>query len=158
MEDKKTVFNYISQLFAIYGVVVAIFVAISLIIGNEAGSVSTLFSLGSTGLSARTLIELFILVVIVTIDDNLFHTDLIIKNMPLIVRNILFFAVIMVTTTVFAAVFGWFPLNDIGSWIGFIVSFSVCAVFSSFLMRLEEKAENKKMQEALNNITKREAD
>ena len=158
MEDKKTVFNYISQLFAIYGVVVAIFVAISLIIGNEAGSVSTLFSLGSTGLSARTLIELFILVVIVTIDDNLFHTDLIIKNMPLIVRNILFFAVIMVTTTVFAAVFGWFPLNDIGSWIGFIVSFSVCAVFSSFLMRLEEKAENKKMQEALKNITKREAD
>lgn len=158
MEDKKTVFNYISQLFAIYGVVVAIFVAISLIIGNEAGSVSTLFSLGSTGLSARTLIELFILVVIVTVDDNLFHTDLIIKNMPLIVRNILFFAVIMVTTTVFAAVFGWFPLNDIGSWIGFIVSFSVCAVFSSFLMRLEEKAENKKMQEALKNITKREAD
>ena len=158
MEDKKTVFNYISQLFAIYGVVVAIFVAINLIIGNEAGNVSTLFGLGSAGLSSKTLIELFVLVVIVTIDDNVFHTDIIIKNMPLIVRNILFFAVILVTITVFAAVFGWFPLNDIGSWIGFIVSFSVCAVFSSFLMRLEEKAENKKMQEALKNITKREAD
>ena len=154
MEEKKTVFNYISQLFAIYGVVTMIFVVINLIIGNEAGSVSTLFSLGSTGLSTITLIQLFILVVIVTIDDNIFLTDLVIKNMPLVLRNILFFAVILVTITVFAAVFGWFPLDNIGSWIGFIVSFSVCAAVSSILMRMEEKAENKKMQDALNRLKK----
>ena len=154
MEEKKTVFNYISQLFAIYGVVTVIFVVINLIIGNEAGSVSTLFSLGSTGLSTITLIQLFILVVIVTIDDNIFLTDLVIKNMPLVLRNILFFAVILVTITVFAAVFGWFPLDNIGSWIGFIVSFSVCAAVSSILMRMEEKAENKKMQDALNRLKK----
>ena len=154
MEEKKTVFNYISQLFAIYGVVTVIFVVINLIIGNEAGSVSTLFSLGSTGLSTRTLIQLFILVVIVTVDDNIFLTDLVIKNMPLVLRNILFFAVILVTITVFAAVFGWFPLDNIGSWIGFIVSFSVCAAVSSILMRMEEKAENKKMQDALNRLKK----
>ena len=154
MEDKKTIFNYISQLFAIYGIVIAIFVAINLIIGNEAGSVSTLFALGSTGLSTKTLIELFVLVVIVTIDDNVFHTDLLIKNMSLIVRNILFFAVILVTIIVFAVVFGWLPLDNIGSWIGFIVSFLVCSVFSAFLMRLEENAENKKMQDALNRLKK----
>ena len=154
MEEKKTVFNYISQLFAIYGVVVAIFVAINLIIGNDAGSVSSLFSLGSTGLSTKTLIEIFFLVIIVTIDDNVFHTDLIIKNMSLIVRNILFFAVIMVTSIVFALVFGWFPLDDVGAWIGFIVSFTVCAVFSAILTRLEENAENKKMQDALNRLKK----
>ena len=154
MEEKKTVFNYISQLFAIYGVVTVIFVVINIIIGNEAGSVSTLFSLGSTGLSTRTLIQLFILVVIVTVDDNIFLTDLVIKNMPLVLRNILFFAVILVTITVFAAVFGWFPLDNIGSWIGFIVSFSVCAAVSSILMRMEEKAENKKMQDALNRLKK----
>ena len=156
MEEKKTVFNYISQLFAIYGVVVTIFLVINFIVGNEAGSVSTLFSLGSTGLSARTLIELFILVVIVTAADNIFLTDLVIKNMPLVVRNILFFAVILVTITVFAAVFGWFPLNNVLSWIGFIVSFSICAVISSVLMRLEENAENKKMQEALKKYKKQE--
>ena len=154
MEEKKTVFNYISQLFAIYGVVIVIFVVINLIIGNEAGSVSTLFSLGSTGLSTVTLIQLFFLVVIVTVDDNIFLTDLVIKNMPLVLRNILFFAVILVTITVFAAVFGWFPLDNIGSWIGFIVSFSVCAAVSSILMRMEEKAENKKMQDALNRLKK----
>ena len=46
MEDKKTVFNYIGQMFSIYGVMIMIFIVINLIIGNEAGSVSTLFSLG----------------------------------------------------------------------------------------------------------------
>ena len=76
--------------------------------------------------------------------------------MPLVVRNILFFAVILVTITVFAAVFGWFPLNNVLSWIGFIVSFSICAVISSVLMRLEENAENKKMQEALKKYKKQE--
>lgn len=154
MEEKKTIFNYISQLFAIYGIVIAIFVVINLIIGNKAGTISTLFALGSAGLSTKTLIELFILVVIVTIDDNVFHTDLLIKNMSLIVRNILFFAVILVTIIVFAVVCGWFPLDNILSWIGFIVSFSVCAVFSAILMRLEENAENKKMQDALNRLKK----
>ena len=148
MEDKKTIFNYISQLFAIYGIVIAIFVAINLIIGNEAGSVSTLFTLGSTGLSTKTLIELFVLVVIVTIDDNVFHTDLLIKNMSLIVRNILFFAVILVTIIVFAVVFGWFPLDNVLSWIGFIVSFSVCAVFSAILMRLEDGTDRERYYEA----------
>ena len=44
MEDKKTVFNYIGQMFSIYGVMIMIFIVINLIIGNEAGSVSTLFS------------------------------------------------------------------------------------------------------------------
>ncbi len=156
MEEKKTVFNYISQLFAIYGVVVTIFIGINLIIGNKAGAISTMFALGSTGLSTKTLIELFVLVVIVTAADNIFLTDLVIKNMPLIVRNILFFAVILVTITVFAAVFGWFPLNNVLSWIGFIVSFTVCATFSAILMRVEENAENKKMQEALKKYKKQE--
>ena len=123
MEDKKTVFNYIGQMFSIYGVMIMIFIVINLIIGNEAGSVSTLFSLG-------------------------------IKNLALIVRNILFFATILIAITAFAVVFGWFPLDSVAAWIGFIVSFTLCAAVSAFLMRLEENAENKKMQEALNKYKK----
>ena len=74
--------------------------------------------------------------------------------MSLVVRNILFFATIMVAITVFAVIFGWFPLNNIAAWIGFIVSFAVCTVISSVLMRIEENAENKKMQDALNRLKK----
>ena len=154
MDEKRTVFNYIGQMFSIYGVMIVIFIVINIFIGNEAGSVSTLFSLGSAGLSTATLLELFLLVLIVTAAQNIFLTDILIKSMALIVRNILFFATILIAITAFAAVFGWFPLDNVAAWIGFIVSFTLCAAVSAFLMRLEENAENKKMQEALKRLNK----
>ena len=142
MEEKKNIFDYIKELFTSYGIVVLLFIVINLIIGNEAGSVSSLFALGSKGLSTATLLQLLFLVLIITVAQNLFLTDLVIKNMAL------------VAITVFAVVFSWFPLNDPRAWIGFIVSFSVCTVVSSVIMRMEENAENKKMQDALNRLKK----
>ena len=154
MEEKKNIFDYIKELFTSYGIVVLLFIVINLIIGNEAGSVSSLFALGSKGLSTATLLQLLFLVLIITVAQNLFLTDLVIKNMALVVRNILFFVTILVAITVFAVVFSWFPLNDPRAWIGFLVSFSVCTVVSSVIMRMEENAENKKMQDALNRLKK----
>lgn len=106
MEDRKTVFNYIGQMFSIYRVMTVIFVVINLIIGNEDGNVSTLFSLGSAGLSAATLLELLLSALIVTAVQNIFLTDVVIRDMALIARNILFFATILVSITAFAAIYG----------------------------------------------------
>ena len=154
MDDNKNIFDYIKQLFTSFGIVVLLFIVINLIIGDEAGSVSSLFALGAKGLSTATLLQLLILVLIITAAQNIFLSDLVIKNMALVVRNILFFATIMAAITIFAVVFGWFPLNNVAAWIGFIVSFAVCSVISSVIMRLEENAENKKMQDALNRLKK----
>ena len=154
MDDNKNIFDYIKQLFTSFGIVVLLFIAINIIIGNEAGSVSSLFSLGAKGLSTATLLQLLFLVLIITVAQNIFLSDLVIKNMALVVRNILFFATIMAAITIFAVVFGWFPLNNVAAWIGFIVSFAFCSVISSVIMRLEENAENKKMQDALNRLKK----
>jgi hypothetical protein len=154
MDDNKNIFDYIKQLFTSFGIVVLLFIVINLIIGDDAGSVSSLFALGAKGLSTATLLQLLILVLIITAAQNIFLSDLVIKNMALVVRNILFFATIMAAITIFAVVFGWFPLNNVAAWIGFIVSFAVCTVISSIIMRLEENAENKKMQDALNRLKK----
>ncbi|MBR3464745.1 MAG: DUF3021 family protein [Clostridiales bacterium] len=154
MDDNKNIFDYIKQLFTSFGIVVLLFIAINIIIGNEASSVSSLFALGAKGLSTATLLQLLFLVLIITVAQNIFLSDLVIKNMALVVRNILFFATIMAAITVFAVVFGWFPLNNVAAWIGFIVSFAFCSVISSVIMRLEENAENKKMQDALNRLKK----
>ncbi|MBO4450262.1 MAG: hypothetical protein J5777_06725 [Clostridiales bacterium] len=154
MEDRKTIFEYISQLFTTYGIIVLIFIVINCFIGNEARSVSTLFSLGSAGLSSATLAELLLLAFIITVAQNVFLSDILIKNMALIVRNILFFMTVMIAIAVFVILFGWFPINEAGAWIGFLVSFAVCTAVSAFFMRLEERAENKKMQEALNKLKK----
>ena len=154
MEEKKNVFDYIRQLFTIYGVMVLIFVIFNLVIGDEAKSISTLFTLGSTGLMSATLLQLLLMAVIITVAQNIFLTDILIKNLALIVRNILFFVTIMIAITAFVITFGWFPINNVAAWIGFIVSFAVCTGVSAWLMHLEEKAENKKMQEALNRLKK----
>ena len=46
MEEKKTIFNYIGQAFATFGIIVTLFIAFSLIIGESSGEYSTLFVLG----------------------------------------------------------------------------------------------------------------
>ena len=60
----------------------------------------------------------------------------------------------MIAIIVFVIVFGWFPIENAAAWVGFIVSFAVCTGVSALLMRLEENAENKKMQDALNRLKK----
>ena len=154
MEEKKSIFDYIRQLFTIYGVMVLMFVIFNLIIGDEAKSVSSLFSLGSKGLLSATLLQLLFMALIITAAQNVFLTDILIKNMALVVRNILFFVTIMIAIIVFVIVFGWFPIENAAAWVGFIVSFAVCTGVSALLMRIEENAENKKMQEALNRLKK----
>ena len=154
MEDRKTIFEYIAQFFTTYGIMVVIFIVINLVIGDNARSVSTLFAIGSDGLSSAMLLELLLLAFIITAAQNVFLSDILIKDMALIVRNILFFLTIMIAITVFVIIFGWFPINEVGAWIGFIVSFAVCTAVSAVFMRLEERAENKKMQEALNRLKK----
>lgn len=154
MDEKNTIFDYIKQLFTTYGIMVLIFIVINLIIGNEARTVSTLFALGSAGLSSATLFQLLFLAVIITVAQNIFLSDILIKNMALIVRNILFFLTVMVAISMFVILFGWFPIGNVVAWIGFIVCFALCTAISAVIMRLEENAENRKMQEALNKYKK----
>lgn len=148
-EDRKSVFGYIAQLLATYGAMVVIFIVFDLCIGKETEGYSTLFELGSRGLTLATLLQLLFLAVLVTIAQVAFLTDLLIKNMNMIARNLLFIIAIFVSIVVFAVLFGWFPVNDLAAWAGFLVSFSLSMAASLLITRFIEKSENKKMQEAL---------
>lgn len=149
MEDKKTIFDYFGQLFATYGITVAIFIVFGMVVGEEAGEYSTLFALGNRGISIQTLAQLLLLALVITIVQILFLTDKWVKNMQLLLRNVCFFGCICVAIVVFAALFAWFPIGDMKAWIGFTVSFAVCTVVSVVIGRAEEKAENRKMEQAL---------
>lgn len=123
MEENKTIFNYITQLFATYGIMVAIFMVFGMTIGNLANGHSSLFALGTLGFSTETLFQLLLLATIITLAQITFLTDRWIKNMGLILRNICFFGCIVIVMAVFAAVFVWFPIKEVKAWIGFGVSF-----------------------------------
>lgn len=149
MEEKKTIFSLLAELFTSFGIIVVIHMIIAAVVGDEAQGFSTIFEFGNRGLSIYTLAELFGLNLIIYIFRNILFSDKLIKSMPMIVRNIIFFVAITVTIMIFAAVFGWFPIDDIYSWIGFFVSFAICSAVAVILSRLKENAENDKMNRAL---------
>ncbi len=149
MEEKKTIFNYIGQAFATFGIIVTLFIAFSLIIGESSGEYSTLFVLGKEGLTIATLLQLLILSVLLTVSQTAFLTDVWIRSMSASLRNILFFTSVMAAVIVMVIVCRWFPLDDWKAWAGFIVSFALCTVIGVLVSRMRERAENARMQEAL---------
>ena len=149
MEDRKTIFSYIGQLFATYGIIVSIFMIFSVTIGDMAKEHSTLFELGKQGLTVATLFQLIVLALIITVAQILFLTDKLIKSMNVIARNVCFFGCIVAAMVVFAICFDWFPINEVRAWVGFGVSFVICTALSITISKLEERTENQKMEQAL---------
>ncbi|MBP1584100.1 MAG: hypothetical protein ILP17_00190 [Lachnospiraceae bacterium] len=149
MDEKRTVFSYIGQAFATYGAMVVIFIIFSLILDEGTGEYSTLFELGNKGLTLHTLLQLLFLACIVTAAQILFLTDVLLKNLPIVARNALFFATILASVVVFACIFGWFPIDDPKAWLGFGVSFGLSMAASIIISRAVEKAENRSLQAAL---------
>lgn len=157
MEEKKSIFNYISQTFATYGIMVVIFMIFSLLVGESTAGYSELFILGKDGLSLATLSELLLLAVIITILRNVFLTDLMIKNMSIIARNILFLITVLIVIIIIILVFTWFPADSLMAWIGFIICYLISMGISILIIRLKENTENKRMQSALDKYNQRES-
>lgn len=107
MEEHKTIFNYISQIFATYGITIVIFIILGCIIGDEAATYSSLYALGRQGYSLATLIQLFAMSVIITLTQILFLSDRWIKNLSIIVRSSCFFVSVILAIVVFVIVFSW---------------------------------------------------
>jgi uncharacterized membrane-anchored protein YhcB (DUF1043 family) len=51
--------------------------------------------------------------------------------------------------------FNWFPTRDMTAWLGFIISYALSMIISALITRLKERAENTKMQEALDKYNRR---
>ena len=154
MEEKKTVFNYISQAFATFGIIVLIFILFSLAIGESTEGYSNLFSMGKRGMSIPTLCELLLLAIMITLAQVVFLTDKWIVNLSLIIRNVLFFLSVLIVMVIMIVTFKWFPVGDVNAWIGFIISFAISMIVSALVIKLKERADNSKMQEALDNYNK----
>ncbi len=154
MEENKTIFNYISQVFATFGIIVLIFMILGMVIGDIVIGYSSLFELGNQGLSIATLMQLLLLAILISAGQIIFLTDRWVKNISLLLRDFIFFVVVIAAVILFIVVFDWFPLNDVKAWISFVLSFSVCTTIGVIISRLKEKSENKKMARALEKYRK----
>lgn len=154
MEENKTIFSFINQIFATFGVIVLIFVVLGMTVAEDANMYSSLFKMGRGGYSIETLAQLFFLSVFITAGQVIFLTDKWIKNMSLVFRSICFILSVVIVIIAFVCAFSWFPIDNIHAWISFFVSFTVCTGAGIFLGRMKEQAENKKMEQALEKIRK----
>ncbi len=149
MEKKMTVLDFLSQVFMIFGVTAAILMVFCLLFGESAQGYSTIFRLGSDGISLVTMFQ-FLLAIMCTITLRwLFMTEIVIRRMPLVVRIVLLFASVFAMILGFVFFCGWFPVSDPTAWLMFLLSFAVSCGISTLISVLYERTENKKLAQAL---------
>lgn len=156
MEERKTVFDYIGQIFITFGFSIVALNIFCVLVGEDAQDVSTIYSMGKEGLAITTMAQFFGVSVCITGLKAFFFTDRIIKKMSVAVRSVCMLTSIVVIVVFCAVTFGWFPVNMWQSWAGFLSTFALCFVGSLFLMTLKERTENRKMEEALQRLKEQE--
>lgn len=156
MEERKTIFDYIGQVFMIFGITICILNVFCLLFGEDAKAYSTMFSLGKEGLSVPVMIQFLLASACTVANRTLFFTETFIKNMTVPVRAVCMVIVEVAVTTVFIIVFGWFPTDMWLPWVMFLISFAVCFVLSLAVTVIKTRVENRKMEEALKRLKREE--
>lgn len=156
MDNKPTILGYLAQVFMIYGITVLALNIFCLLFGDSAQDFSTIFALGSAGLNVRTMLQFLLAIAITIVLRYIFMTDLIIKKMPLAARIIAMFGAAFLNIVVFVLLCGWFPVNNLMAWIMFLISFAISCTASTAVSIFKEKAENRRLEEALNRLKEEE--
>lgn len=156
MEERKTIFDQIGQVFMIFGFTMLILVVFCLLFGEHAKGYSTMFSFGKEGIGVETMLQ-FLLASVFTVTLRwLFFTDALIKNMTVILRAVCMVISEVLVIIVLILIFGWFPADEWLPWVMFFVSFAVCFAISVAVTVFRERLENKRMEEALERLRENE--
>lgn len=158
MEENKTIFDYCGAVFLTFGFSILVMSIFCILVGEEAGAVSSLYALGKDGLSLATIWQFFGMSACITLLRMLFFTDRLIKRMSVTLRTVCMLLCVIGLIVLCAKVFGWFPVDMWQAWAGFAASFGVCFLGSCLLMFLRERTQNRRMEEALARAKEREKD
>ena len=156
MEPKKTIFHYINQTIIIFGITILILNVFCYFVGDDAREYSTIFSLGSQGISITTTMQFLLISVLITALRFLLFCDGLISRISLAIRTFLMFFSVALMTSVFAWLFGWFPVNMLEAWGCFFACFGFCSFASAYIMAFKTDRENKQLEEALKKLKEEE--
>lgn len=149
MEERKHLFVYVEQVFMILGISLLVVTMTCAIVGEDAQQYSTMFALGKAGIPVNTVGEYLLASVCITALRFVFFTDTLIKRWSVAGRTIGMLGTVIVLVGVLAYVFGWFPVDDPGCWLAFLISFGICFLLSTALSVKKERAENRQLERAL---------
>lgn len=156
MEEKKTIFDYLAQVLMIFGFSMLILNLFCIIFGDAAQNLSSMFALGSRGLAVETVFQFLLTSILVVGLRFFFFTDRFLKHMTLPLRTVCMLGSVLLIMAAFIVRFQWFPANFRLGWIMFFVCFLLSFICSYLMMLLKEKAENRKLKEALEKLKEKE--
>lgn len=156
MEEKKTIFDYLSQVMIIFGFTILILNIFCLIFGSSAENFSAIFALGSQGVPVGISFQFLCVAALIVGVRFVFFTDVLIKRLPVWLRIICMLTAVVIIIACFAFIFHWFPADMWQPWAMFFICFGISFVGSCFIMAIKEKAENRRMEEALQRLKERE--
>lgn len=156
MEKKRTIFDYMGQVFMIFGITMVVLNIFCILFGESAKDYSQMFSLGNQGLSVQTALQFFLVSICITTLRFLFFTDLLLKRMSILWRTVLMVLAVVIVIGVFIVVCGWFPVNMWMPWLLFFLSFGISFGISMAVTIWKERIENRKMAEALERLKEEE--
>jgi len=122
--------------------------------GQDMRDISTLFSF-SGGLQYSTILQTAGFSMIIALFSLLLFSEHIQMKIRFLFRGFLLLLVTLVTTSIFAVIFNWFPQDNIQGWIGFVVCTIVCFAVSFALTSLKLKLEGKKYTKLLEGYKER---
>lgn len=156
MEEKRTVFDYLAQVFIVFGFAMLMLNIFCLVFGNSAKGFSDMFELGNQGIPAKIAFQFLCISFLLVGVRFIFFTDIIIKKMPIWLRTICMLIIIVIIVAAFIIAFHWFPVDMWQPWVMFFICFGISFFGSYFVMIIKEKTENKQMNEALQRLKERE--
>lgn len=152
MEKKKTVFDYLAQVFTTFGFTMLVMNIFCLIFGDSAKEFSAMYELGSQGIPVNIAFQFFCISILIVSVRFVFFTDGVIKKMLIWLRTICMLAAIVAIIAAFIIAFHWFPTDMWQPWAMFFLCFGLSFLGSYFVMSIKENTENKKMEEALKRL------
>jgi len=123
----------------------------------EAQDISTLFSLKGAGLPYNSILQIAGLSFMLAVLCVLITTDRFLIKIRFLLRFSLFLLSVFFTTSIFAIIFKWFPIDNAEGWISYILSTIICFALASGITLLNSRLQNKKYNRLLQNFKERKS-
>lgn len=156
MEEKKGVFEYLGQVLLVFGFSMLVLNVFCLLFGDSARPFSAMFALGRQGVPAAVAFQFLCVSALIAALRVIFFTDCLIRGMTLRLRTVCMLTATVGILAVFIAVFHWFPIHLWQPWALFLLCFTLSFLGSYLVVRMREKAENRRMEQALQRLKEKE--
>lgn len=149
MEKDKTIFDFLGNVFCMYGITTALLILFALLFGDSAKEISGMFWLGNEGIPLDVLAEFLLTSFLITGIQYLFFSEKVFRHMSVNWRTICMLGSILIVTSLAIWRFAWFPINMWQPWVYFLLSFLISVAISIGVMYLKTKDEDRRLKEGL---------